>query len=438
MGIISKTAAHFEVQRILREKGFFLYKPKNHLRLQIVKVDNRVVSPVNQEVLLPLVVEVYRRDAEKNSLEDIVAEVFELEPDTFRVYLEMTLDTFDGTFQKDTATTTNLFFKNGVFIVTADEITKIEYRDLTGYVWSRQIIDHELDLQTIESVKEGKFYDFIDALCYFAIDGYHEDQVYHLSTLIGSLLNNYNNECIPEDQISNRVVFVSNTTYGCSIHEEIVHLSLIIGAITKILPTAFFKAYQFEDPDGVVHIVSDSTRLLVFSDVTEWNPDHLHAILDKCPNVKICILSCVPFKDLGIKQFSVFPSPKAAAWPRLYIDLGMGMDKLEVDRFYSAMLYMAQLYLARGIVDSMDTNCEGIISLYEEAGMEFIDYMESEIHPKIDCSYIQLLEDYNYGGDQDETIDLETFKRWVRDYAKVYKISIVETKTIGDESFRFE
>jgi len=239
-------------------------------------------------------------------------------------------------------------------------------------------------------------------------------------------------------QISNRVIFLSNTTYGCLITEDIVQLALIAGAIAKITPTVFFDAYELEDPDGVVHIASDSTRLAVFSDVSKINPDHIEAILERRPNLKILILSCVRFKDLGVNQFSIFPSQKAAAWTRLFIDLEMEMEKLEVDRFYSAMVYMAQLYLARGIVESLETNCEEILSLKEEAGMEFMDFMKSEIEPGVDYSYVQVLEDYNYVGDRVETIDLETFKRWTGEYAKVAKISMVETQTIGDESFRFE
>jgi len=434
----NNNAVHREVQRILREKGFFLYRPKNKKRPQIVSVDAMVVTPVEPEVLLPIVADCYRKDAEKNSLEETTAEIFEIEPETFLAYLKMTLDYFDGTFLVGTATTTYLFFKNGVFEVTAGDITKIEYGDLPGHVWNRQIVDYDLDLQSIASVKEGKFYDFIDALSYFAIEAFAEERVCHLSALIGSLLNNYNNVNNPEDQISKRVVCLANTTYGCSIDDDITQISLIASALAKIVPTAFFEAYELEDPDGVAHIVSDSTRLVVIEDANKFKPENIQALLKKRPDVKILILSSVPFKDLGVSQFSIFPSPKAAAWTRLFVDLGMEMEKLEVDRFYSAMVYMAQLYLDRGIVESLETNCEEILSLKEEAGMGFIDYMKSKIEPGVDYSYAQVLEDYNYGGDRGETIDLETFKRWTGEYANIVKISMVETQTIGDESFLFE
>jgi len=190
----NNSAVHREVQRILREKGFFLYRPKNKKRPQIVSVDAMVVTPVEPEVLLPIVADCYRKDTEKNSLEEMTAKIFEIEPETFLAYLKMTLDSFDGTFLVGTATTTYLFFKNGVFAITADDITRMEYADLPGHVWSRQIVDYDLELQSIESVKEGKFYDFIDALGYFAIEALAEGRVNHLATLIGSLLNNYNDE----------------------------------------------------------------------------------------------------------------------------------------------------------------------------------------------------------------------------------------------------
>jgi len=194
MGILSKTAAHLLVQRTLRERGFSLYRPKNGGWPRIVIVESMIVTPVEPDAVLPIVLEIFRTDVEKNSLEEIVAEVFELEPDTFWLYLEMTLDPFDGTFLVGTATTTYLFFKNGVFAITAGDITRMEYADLPGHVWSRQIVDYNLDLQSIASVKEGQFYDFIDALGYFAIEELAEERVCHLSALIGSLLNNYNDE----------------------------------------------------------------------------------------------------------------------------------------------------------------------------------------------------------------------------------------------------
>jgi len=435
---ISKNAVHLNLQRILREKGFSLYRPKNHKRPRIVCVEGNVVTPVEPEVLLPIVLEIYMKDAEKNSLEEITAKIFENEPETFRLYLEMTLDPFDGTFRNDSSTTTHFYFKNGVLAVTADDITRIEYADLPGHVWNRQIVDFDLDLQSIESVKKGKFYDFIDALGYFAIEAFAEERVCHLTALLGSLLNNYNNAGIPEDHIAKRVVFLSNSTYICAIDKNITQISLIASALAKIVPTAFFEGNDLDDPDHVARIVSDSTRLVVFADVTKCNPDHIKAILEKRSDVKILILSSVPFKDLGVNQFSIFPSQKAAAWTRLFVDLGMEMEKLEVDRFYTALVYMAQMYLARGIVESLETNCEGMISLVNEAGREFIQYIKSEIEPGVNYSYVQILEDYNYGGDTVETIDLETFKKLVRDYAKVTKISMVETQTIGDESFRYE
>jgi len=241
-----------------------------------------------------------------------------------------------------------------------------------------------------------------------------------------------------KNQISKRVVILSNTTYGCSIDNDITQIGIISGAIAKVLPTAVFKGNDLDNPDDMAHLISDSTRLVVIQYANKFNPENISFLLKKRPDVSILMLARVPIRDLGPNQFSVFPNPKAAAWTRLFIDLELEMEKLEVDRFYSALVYMAQLYLARGIVESLETNCEDIISLKEAAGMEFIDYIKSEIESGVDNSYVQVLEDYNYGGDRVETIDLETFKKLVKDYAKVNKINMVESQTIGDESFRFE
>ena len=147
MKIIRKSAAHILVQRILKEKGFSIFKPKSNEWLLILSEVHGEITPIEPAVLLPIVLKCYRMDAKKYSLEAIIANTFENEPDFFRAYLEMILEPFEGTYLDNSETTTHLFFKKGVLSITAGDLKKIEYKDLSAYVWNRPITDHELGLR---------------------------------------------------------------------------------------------------------------------------------------------------------------------------------------------------------------------------------------------------------------------------------------------------
>jgi len=55
------------------------------------------------------------------------------------------LDTTEVEIKEDTLTECYLYFKNCVVKVTGDNIEKIDYLDLDGYVWRRQIIDRNFE-----------------------------------------------------------------------------------------------------------------------------------------------------------------------------------------------------------------------------------------------------------------------------------------------------
>jgi len=108
MIIISKNAVNLKVRRLFREQGFLFYRSKNNGRPIIVTEIDGEVKAIEPVALLSLVQECYRKDAKENSLEAMIAKIFEEEPDTFKAYLETVLEPIDGTFLDNNASITHL------------------------------------------------------------------------------------------------------------------------------------------------------------------------------------------------------------------------------------------------------------------------------------------------------------------------------------------
>ena len=55
-------------------------------------------------------------------------------------YLSL-LDSVDINFKRDTADTCYLYYKNCALEVTMDEVKEIDYMNLNGFIWKKQIIN---------------------------------------------------------------------------------------------------------------------------------------------------------------------------------------------------------------------------------------------------------------------------------------------------------
>lgn len=422
------------MQQLLREKKNFLYLPKcgsNKRLAKIIRVDGMILTQIEQESLLPLAIECFPKVDKDNSRVKSEAEIFAEDPAVFLAYLEKTLDHFDGQFNQDSATTTFLYFKRTALAITAKTIVELNYNDLPGYIWRSQIIDHNLDLQSIQSAKESKFFDFIQGLCYFSVEATEEDRICHLSSIMGAMLNT-------SSHCKNRLFILADTTYGCYLNDGDSHTRLIVKAIAKFRKTKVLDATYLDDPMDALTMVSEDMQFLIFKNVTTCDKEKISLILENRLGMKICLLAKLPFEDQGDYQFSAFPATREAGWIRLLLDLNMDMEKLELDKFFSLMAYIAQFYLDRGLVDSPDINCTGMIQLINETCREFVLFMKKFTKVREDNSWVQKLEHYNSPGFSSESIDMRTFKYWVAKYAKVANFDMIETATIAEEIFRFE
>jgi hypothetical protein len=243
-------------------------------------------------------------------------------------------------------------------------------------------------------------------------------------------------------QFFKRVVFLSESANGFLEHTDIIHITTMLAGIARRVPTMFVEERDIKWFDSDQEILAKHVRLLLFTNVSSCNPADIYAILEKCPNLVICILSLVPLDQLDVNKFSAFQAPKEDGWSGFFADLGM--EKQEEDMLCQVLEWVAHLYLAPGLVNFLETHDGGILATYKdirsletEAGDLFVQFLSEEIQPYKNYFYDQELRKSNdFIGREEPPIGMESFKKWLKEYARVAKLILVETQTNKGEAFR--
>lgn len=427
---------YLKMKCLLREGGYFKYTPKNgssRRSSEIVQVSGKKVSPMGLGTLYLSKMECLPEGEKENSLKKSFAEIYAFDFGAFRADLEENLDDFEGPFLSDTTGKTYLFYTDTALEITAKEIAKIKYDDLAGYVWADQIVDHDFNSLPLKSVKDSALYEIFSELSTFVFEDIAEPRKQHLISMIGCLLND---SCDRSDQ---RLFFINDTTFHCSVTEGNTGKSLILEAIGRVIPTVFLDGTYLNSTIATLCKISAGTRLLVYKDVSSWDPDAVQKILETYPKLKICILTRYPLEDQGVNQFSVFPSYTEDCWPRLHLnhDLIKEMQKPELDQLYNLLAFAAQYYLNRGLVESPEINCGGMNSLIQETSLDFVMEMKKIVQPLMEYSWIQLFHHF-VRCRIIENDDMDKFKSWVYADAATRNYQVVEIENIADKNFRFD
>ena len=140
------------------------------------------------------------------------------------------LETAEIDIKEDTAEACYIYFKNCVAEVTATEIREIDYVDIDGFIWKRQIIDSEF--------KKVDHHESIFRTFLWLISGKEVNRYNSLKSVVGYLLHSYktsaNNKAIifndendkrePERWIWERVVlerYLSNEARGVNRRQDV-------------------------------------------------------------------------------------------------------------------------------------------------------------------------------------------------------------------------
>ncbi len=165
----------YKFKLFLENRGFYKVQ-LNEREFTFVKVYNNIINEVN---------EIHIKDFVLNHVVEIDMNVYNFFARSTTKFTETylnQLDTKDLTMIRDTATISYLFFKNKVVEVKEDSVSFIDYINVGGFVWQKNIIPHDFETSNLPS----DFETFINNL-----SNKDEKRKLILETSIGYLLSTY-------------------------------------------------------------------------------------------------------------------------------------------------------------------------------------------------------------------------------------------------------
>ena len=349
-------------------------------------------------------------------------------------------------FKRDTARESYLFFENGYVKVTSNNVQLIDYKDLDGYVWSKQIITREYRPSTLRS----DFEEFLHNVCRKNVE-----RTKALKTAIGYLLNNFK-----DPNNAKAIVFIdeklSEGSYGRS------GKGLVIKAISKLRTVVIEDGRNFEvGKNFAFQRVNTDTNIVAIEDIRKnFQFDRLFSILTEGITIekkfrdeifiafteapKIVISSNFSIKGIDDstldRQFIIEFSDHYNKRNRPVDEFGKlffeGWTELEWQTFDGLMIDCLQLYLNEGLLPYEYVNLEQK-QLIDETCQEFAEF----------CEVLVLNNPYNkkelYELFKSEYADYEKltqgkFTRWLKIWARIKEVEVVEMKSGTNRTIEFK
>jgi len=245
-GVVS--VIHFMFRAFLQDRGYYRYYPDGGESFIFIKIESNRVHNTNEEKIKDDVL------GYLENLEDL--SIYNHFADKTRFFKEDFLSMLDFTevpFLVDDANTSYIYYKNCAVKVTKDDIEKVEYENLGGYVWNDQIIDREFDF--CES-NECDYKTFIAN-----ISNNDSNRIKSMHSTIGFLLQGYKDKGFCPAVIINDEVISDNPEGGTG-------KGLFVQGITEMKKNVVINGKEFSfDKSFAYQLVSADTQILTFDDV---------------------------------------------------------------------------------------------------------------------------------------------------------------------------
>ncbi len=239
---------HFMFKAFLQDRGYYRYYPDGGKSFIFIKIVSNRVYNTNEEKIKDDVLGYLQ------NLDDL--SIYNYFADKTRFFKEDFLSMLDFTevpFLVDNNTTSFIYYKNCAVKVTKDNIEKVEYENLGGYVWNDQIIDREFDF--CES-NECDYKTFIAN-----ISNNDASRIRSMHSTIGFLLQGYKDKGFCPAIIINDEVISDNPEGGTG-------KGLFVQGITEMKKNVVINGKEFSfDKSFAYQLVSADTQVLTFDDV---------------------------------------------------------------------------------------------------------------------------------------------------------------------------
>ncbi len=247
----------------LEQNNFFKYYPTNSSTFTFIHKEQNLLEETNDKRI---------KDFTLNHLlnrDDIGYKPFDFMANSTKYFNSdflSLLDTANIELKEDTATASYIYYNNCVVEVTKNSIKKIDYLDIDGFVWKRQIIDRSFKKADHHG---SEFRRFI-----WLISGQNQDKYNSFKSVIGYLLHSYKTSANNKAIIFNDETISENPNGGSG-------KGLFWNALSKMKKVSSIDGKTFEFTKSFPYqTVSTDTQILVFDDVKKhFNFESLFSLI---------------------------------------------------------------------------------------------------------------------------------------------------------------
>lgn len=352
------------------------------------------------------------------------------------------LSTTEVNIKEDDAKTCYLYYQNCVVKVRKDSIETIDYLDIDGYVWKRQIIDR--------NYKQSDHHDAVFRKFIWLISGKNPDKYNSFKSVIGYLLHSFKTSANNKAVILNDETVSENPNGGSG-------KGLFWNALKNMKKVTSIDGKTFEFTKSFPYqTVSTDTQVLVFDDVKKnFNFESLFSLItegitleykgqdainipvEKSP--KILITTNYTIGGVGgsheRRKFEVELSsyfnhqhtPLDEFGHMLFSD----WSREELLRFDNFMIQCVQYYLENGLVSHNFNNLE-IRKFIKETSFEFYEWSQDRenlpYNVRLDKNeyYLRFMGEYQ---DFKKWLSQKRFTQWLDAYAKFYDVKATHGRT---------
>jgi hypothetical protein len=354
------------------------------------------------------------------------------------------LDTIELMMLKDTRDKSFIAYKNGVLVVSKDTAELVEYIEVGGYVWERQIINRDfIKLDT----DENDYKHFINNVS--------NKEPLSLESVTGYLLSNYKNKS------KNRAIILNDETISDN-PEGGTGKGVWVQGVAQIRNTAVLDGKTLKDEKFDYQTVSTETQILVFDDVvrnfnfeskfslvTEGitlerkNKDAIKLSVEDSPRMVISTNYAIKgegnshdrrrFEVEFAQYYGKNLTPADEFGRQLFDD----WDEEEFSRFDNYMVYCLQTYLKLGLVPQNAKNIK-LRKFIAETSMEFKEWIDDRDNVALDCRldkqvyYDRFTNEYQ---DFKKWLTRKKFNIWMQKYCTFMNYEYVDGISNGSRWF---
>lgn len=240
---------HHLFKKFLQDNGYYKYYHAGSDKFVFVRVQNNLIDDATEDDIKMFVLD-YLDKLDNKSIYNYFA-------DKTRYFKEdflSLLDRLDPKFVVDSSTESYIYFRNCALKITPTEIHSVDYIDLDGYVWRKQIVDRDYHQSDTD---ECDFKNFVKL-----VSG-EEGTKKSLESTIGFLLHGYKPAAYCPAVIINDEKISENPEGGTG-------KGLFFTAISKIKRLVDIDGKDFKfDKTFPYQTVSADTQVLVYDDVVK-------------------------------------------------------------------------------------------------------------------------------------------------------------------------